>query len=300
MLIMRGWIAVLFFVLLPVFVCGQERFSADGFSPNLSGDGLLAVRGAAWEEGRWTAALELDTAHHLLGVREGGEGLVRWIVEDRLSLRLGVGYSPASFLWVEAGVDGVPFQQGERTDALGIRVPLEPAMGSMWFSTVWALPEILGPAVQSALGFSLIFPAASPAGLAGGDRLDLRIDCQVGVRAGLVHPVLNFGIASASQVRFQNLVRSDAFLFGAGIEVGGESWPIRPSLEMVGAAQIPSFSRSEGGWMEALAGAKLLILGEFETQFGAGVGLVGIGAPAVRGMLIIRWLAGKKRATFSE
>lgn len=291
---------VLLLLFVPAVASGQTGFPADFFDPSLAKEGLLVIKGPTIEQDRAEVALAIDWPHHLLGIRAPENENIRWVVRDRLSLHLGFGYSPTSFLRLEAGFHGVPYQTGESSDDLGAPTELAAAMGSSWLTANLGIPWLVGSPLEAALATTIVLPTADSSSLTGTGRIELRVEGLLSLRLGPFRPIVNFGVCTSPRIRFRNLVRDDGIIYRAGLEVGQTTWPFAFSFELAGQTLLTSpFSSSVNEWLEAIIGLRIHVAAGTEVQVGAGTGLVGVGAPSVRGVVLMRWSFQVKKGGFT-
>jgi hypothetical protein len=283
-------------VFIAVLLCqagtamGQSGFSADLLHTTSSLDGLLATESPLLYTGRFETSLGVDWAYHVLGLQPSQAGGPEWIVEHRLSMRVTAGYSPSGSVRLAAGFVGVLLQEGHRFDDRGARTPLHAGMGTSWLTAVWAVPIPADGPVHLALASTLMLPTATPEGLSGGNRMDVRLLLLASARLWLFRPVVNLGVASRARTRYANLVRDDGILYRIGTEFYADDWPVAATLELAGETSLATpFSSGINETLEALIGLKIKRLSWFEIHVGSGLGILGAGTPAVRALVTLRW-----------
>ncbi len=277
-------------VLLPAAAGAQEGFGADRLQPCLALDGLVSACRARVIPDRLVVAAGLDWAHHLLGIEpEDEHDPTRWLVEDRLTVRLEAGWAPAASLMLLAGLDAAVHQNGRRTDSHGARQYLTSAMGRSWIAALWAPTPSAWP-LEAGLESRLVFPTASLDGLAGPRRVQWRLTLLLSTRVWLLRPVLNLGLAYGQDARFRDLTRDEALVYRGGLEIYDEGWPLAGMVEISGVTRLEApFSEPTNHTAEALAGLRWRASDRIEVLVSAGLGLAGASSPAARGMLLIRW-----------
>jgi hypothetical protein len=279
----------------PAMASGQSGFSVDllDFSP--STEGLMVVRSPELNPGRFEAMLGADWAYHLMGIEQGPEIPTLWIVEHRLSLRAAVSFTPSSFIRLAAGFTGAPLQEGLRYNRVGALVPMSATMGASWVSAVWAIPGFDDLPLSSAVATTLVLPTATPTGLSGEQRLNVRVAALLAARFWYFRPVVNLGLTTRPRVSFYDFIRDDGLIFRAGCEFGEAGWPLLPALELAGETQLADPFSGEGKVLEGIISLRIPAIAGMEVQAGLGLGILGIGAPAVRGILLIRWVGAQEK-----
>jgi hypothetical protein len=290
---MRWAALTLGLVCLPGISPAQSSLDVDlaGFSPSVHG--LLAARAPVLDPDWLEIMLGADWGRHLFGIRpEGGDGTT-WVVEHRLSLRAAATYTPTSSLSLSAGFSGAAHQGGTRTNDAGAPAALRAGMGSSWMAALWAVPLPQGLPLRAGLETALMFPTAAPDALCGGERVDFRATALVSYRIWLVTAVLNLGVVTRARTRFYDLTRDDGLLYRAGVEMEAGSWPLAFSAEVAGETPLGSaFSSRVNEFLEALFALRIRCVAGLDLSLGAGLGLLGTGVPAVRGVVLFRY-AGK-------
>lgn len=275
---------------LPAMAFGQSGFSADLLDLSPSTGGLMAAGSPELHPGRFEAMLGADWAYHLMGIEQGSELSTLWIVEHRLSFRAAVSFTPTSFIRLAAGFTGTPLQEGLRYNRVGALVPMGAAMGASWVSAVWTIPGLGDLPLSSALATTLVLPTAAPDGLSGDQRLNVRVTALLAARFRFFRPVVNLGLVTRPRVGFYDMIRDDGLIYRAGCEFGEAGWPLLPALELSGETRLADPFSGEAQVVEGIISLRIPAIAGVEIQAGLGVGLAGIGAPAVRGILMVRWI----------
>ena len=297
---MRRMAFILGLVCLPVVCLGQSSLDVDltGFSPSVHG--LLAARAPVLDPGSLEIMLGADWGHHLFGVQPEGQAGTAWIVEHRLSFRAAVTYTPTSAVSLSAGFSGAAHQGGTRTNDAGAPVALQAGMGSSWIAALWAIPLPEDLPLRAGLETTLWFPTAAPDVLCGGERVDFRAAALLSYRIWLVNAVLNLGVVTRAHTRFYDLTRDDGLVYRAGAEVGIGPWPLAFSAEVAGETPLTgNFSSRVDEFAEALFALRIRYVAGMDLSVGVGLGLVGAGVPAVRGLVLARW-SGKVQKIDSQ
>jgi len=272
----------------PATAFGQSGISADllDFSP--AAGGLMTVRSPELVPDRLEIMLGSDWSYRLMGLEQPDDQTL-WTVEQRVSLRVAVAYTPTGSLRLAAGFTGAPLQEGLRSNQVGALTPMRAAMGTSWFSAVWAIPGISG-----AIATTLLLPTAPASGLTGAQRMDVRVEALLSGRLWLFRPVVNLGVATRPRTSYFDLVRDDGLTFRLGCETGPDGWPVVPTLELAGETPLGSLF-SKHTLLEGLIGLRIPAVAGIEFQIGAGIGILGAGAPAVRGVVLARWLGNVEK-----
>jgi len=287
--LMKFSLVILTILSLPAVGLAQSGLRADLFEPAPSIGDLLATRSAEIKKGRFTISLGSDWAYHVLGIENPDKSATKWIVEQRASLQASFNYAPSSQLRLAAGFNSAVFQQGTRSNDWGAEVPLEAAMGSTWLAAVWAPLRSSDGRLAGALETSLVLPSAQTSGLVGARDLGVRVTGLFSARFDWISLLLNLGMATRSQIEFRDLDRDDGLIYRLGVEFGHNTWPVFISAELAGETPLHNpFSSGLNEFLETLWGVRAKF-GDFHLQLGASIGLLGAGAPKVRGLALVRW-----------
>jgi hypothetical protein len=287
--LMKFILVILTALSLPATGLAQSGLSADLFAPAPSVDDLFTTRSPEIVKGRFSASLGSNWAYHLLGIENPDKTSTNWIVEQRAGLHAAINYAPCSHFRLAAGFNSAVFQQGNRTNDWGAEVPLDAAMGPTWLSAVWAPLKSNSGHLAGALETSLVFPSPQPSGLVGERDLGVRVTGLFSTRFDWISVLVNLGLATRSQIEFRNLTRDDGLIYRLGVEFGHKSWPVFVSAELAGETPLHNpFSGGLNEFLETLWGVRAKF-GDFRLQLGASIGLLGAGAPTVRGLLLVRW-----------
>jgi hypothetical protein len=285
------WVAIVTgLVCLPAVCPGQSSLDVDltGFSPSVHG--LVAARAPVLEPDSLEIMLGADWGHHLFGIQPEGADGTDWIVEHRLSFRAAVTYTPTSTVSLSAGFSGAAHQGGTRVSDAGAPVALRAGMGSSWIAALWAVPLPENLPLRAGVETTLFFPTAAPDVLCGGERVDFRATALLSYRIWLVTTVLNLGVGTRARTRFYDLTRDDGLLYRLGAEVEMGPWPLAFSAELAGETPLGAvFSSRVDEFAEALFALRIRCVAGMDLSLGAGFGLVGVGVPAVRGLVLARW-----------
>jgi hypothetical protein len=278
----------------------QEGFAADLLAVDLHGDGLIATHGAGLQDRALTLSFATDWGHHLLG-RTTQDGEIRWIVEDRLSLRLGVAYTPVPFVRLEVGFDATPYQTGQRTDRWGAPVSLEPGMGGSYLGTTWAIPWLFGTPFDLAVTAAVVFPTADGEALTGNDRMEMGTELRFAARFWILRGLLNLGWFTGQTTRYRDLTRSSGLRLAAGLEAGDDAWPLTGFAELAATTLlIDPFASKIDSNLEVFLGSRVRLPAGLELRPAVGLGVLGAGTPTVRGLVWIRWSRLEETSTPAE
>jgi hypothetical protein len=275
---------------LPATARSQSFLSADLFEPAPARGDLLATRSAEIVAGRWEIQIGSDWAWHVMGVAEEEPGATTdWIVEHRLNMRVAAGFAPWDFVRLNAGFSGAVWQAGTRTDATGAEVPLESAWGDSWFAATWSPVPSPDSVFSAGLETMLRLPTASGAGLTGNDGIQVQLSGLLSARLDWFRLMANVGLITRKRNQFRDLTRDDGLIYRFGVELGTPDWPVQIGAELSGQSPLAApFASGQNEFLETLYSVRVN-MGPFGIVLGAGLGLLGAGVPAVRGVLLISW-----------
>jgi hypothetical protein len=154
---------------------------------------------------------------------------------------------------------------------------------------VWAILGLEDLPLDGALATTLLLPTADPSGLSGEQRLNVRVAALLSARLPYFRPVVNLGLVTRPRVSFRDLVRDDGLIYRVGFEIGEAGWPLLPALELSGQTLLADPLSDDGQLLEGIIGLRIPAVAGAEIQAGLGLGIFGIGAPAARGILLLRW-----------